>query len=105
MIRALVRLVGLVILAAAFIFLIYDGTKSIADRTFFITRTVDVWSGIHQASLVALEPWMETNIAPWAWNPGMVTVINQPAWLALGIIGIVLVLLGRKKRELIGYSR
>ena len=104
MIRAFFRFLGLIILAAAFIFLIYDGTKSIADRSFFITRSADVWSSLHQASLIALEPWVEHNIAPWAWA-GVVAVINQPAWLLLGIVGIVLILLGRRKRPLIGYGR
>ena len=43
MIRFVFRFLGLWILAAAFIFLIYDVTKSIADRTdFFITKTSDV---------------------------------------------------------------
>lgn len=105
MIRGFLRFIGLIILAAAFIFLIYDGTKSIADQSFFITRSADVWSSLHQSSLIALQPWVETNIAPWAWNPGVVTVINQPAWLILGLIGIVLILLGRRKRPLIGYGR
>lgn len=105
MIRAFIRFFGLIILAAAFIFLIYDGTKSIADRSFFITRSVDVWSAVHQSSLIALQPWVERNIAPWAWDPGVVTVIGQPAWLILGIVGIILILLGRRKRPLIGYGR
>ena len=105
MIRAFFRFLGLIILAAAFIFLIYDGTKSIADRSFFITRSADVWSSLHQASLIGLQPWVEANIAPWAWDPGVVAVINQPAWLILGVIGIVLILLGRRKRPLIGYGR
>lgn len=105
MIRGFLRFIGLIILAAAFIFLIYDGTKSIADRSFFITRGADVWSSLHQASLIALQPWVETNIAPWAWNPGVTTLIAQPAWLLLGIVGIVLILLGRRRRPLIGYGR
>jgi hypothetical protein len=35
----------------------------------------------------------------------MTPVLNAPTWVVLGIFGIVLVLLGRKKKPLIGYAR
>ena len=31
--------------------------------------------------------------------------LDQPTWLVLGIVGAILILLGRKKRKLIGYAR
>jgi hypothetical protein len=33
------------------------------------------------------------------------TVLEQPGWLVLGVVGILLILLGRKKKPLIGYAR
>jgi hypothetical protein len=33
------------------------------------------------------------------------SVLEQPAWLVLGILGILLMLLGRRKKPLIGYAR
>jgi len=105
MIRFIFRFFGLWILAAAFIFLIYDGTKSIADRTdFFITKTSDVWSAIHQNSLAALQPLVE-RLAPWLWDPVAVMILQQPAWLVLAVVGILLIMIGRKKKPLIGYGR
>jgi hypothetical protein len=35
----------------------------------------------------------------------MVTVLAWPAWSLLGAFGILLILLGRKKKPLIGYAR
>jgi hypothetical protein len=35
----------------------------------------------------------------------MIPVLNAPTWVVLGVLGIVLVLLGRKKKPLIGYAR
>lgn len=105
MIRFIFRFFGLWILAAAFIFLIYDGTKSIADRTdFFITKTSDVWSAIHQNSLAGLQSLVQ-QAAPWLWDPVVVTILAQPAWLVLAVIGILLIVIGRKKKRLIGYGR
>ena len=59
MIRFFLRSLGLWVLAAGFIFLVYDGTKSIASNALFITRIKDVWSSVHQSSMLALQPALE----------------------------------------------
>jgi hypothetical protein len=105
MIRFVFRVLGLWILAAAFIFLIYDGTKSIAASRFYITKLVDTWNAVHFTSLQALQPIIENRIGTWAWEKATLPVLNAPTWVVLGIIGILLVLLGRKKKPLIGYAR
>jgi hypothetical protein len=104
MIRFLFRFLGLLCLALGFIFLVYDGTKSIADQRLYITRVSDVWVAIHDASLAQLRPMVE-RIAVWLWDPIVQGVLNAPTWLVLVILGAVLILLGRKRRPLIGYAR
>jgi hypothetical protein len=104
MIRFLLRFIGLWTLAAAFIFLVYDGTKSIASNALFFTRVKDVWGSIHQTSLIALQPNLES-IAGFLWDPGMTTLLDAPVTVALLILGVILLLLGRKRRPLIGYGR
>jgi len=54
MIRFVLRFLGLLALALGFIFLVYDGTKSIADQTVYISSVESTWSNIHQSSLTAL---------------------------------------------------
>jgi hypothetical protein len=104
MIRFLLRFIGLLSLALAFIFLVYDGTKSIADQRLYITRVSEVWAALHERSLGQLRPTLE-GWAPWLWDPVANTVLNAPTALVLVIIGTILVLLGRKRRPLIGYAR
>ena len=104
MIRFVLRFIGLWLLAAAFNLVIYDGTKSIADHTVYFTKVVDVWGALHQNSLLAVQPAVEKRF-PWLWNPGLVSALAQPAFGALAVIGVLLILLGRKKKPLIGYSR
>jgi hypothetical protein len=104
MIRFLLRLVGLLSLALAFIFLVYDGTKSIADQRWYITKVAEVWASIHETSLAQLKPTLE-GLAPWLWDPVAGHILNAPTSLALLIIGTILVLFGRKPRPLIGYAR
>jgi hypothetical protein len=104
MIRSMFRLLGLVLLAAGFVFFIYDGTKSIADQTIYISKFSQTWAEIHQQSLLATQALVE-NSAPWLWTTVIHPVVEQPTWLVLGTTGLILILLGRRKKPLIGYAR
>ncbi len=104
MIRFFARFLGLWTLAAAFVFLVYDGTKSIAGNAIFITRLSDVWNMVSASSLAALEPAIKS-YAPWLWDPAITWVLGSPAWAVFGVLGAVLILLGRRKKPLIGYAR
>jgi hypothetical protein len=104
MIRSVLRALGLVLLAAGFVFVIYDGTKSIADHTVYISRFSQTWAEIHQQSLQAAQGAIEKNVS-WLWGPVIQPILEQPTWLVLGTIGVVLILLGRRKKPLIGYAR
>ena len=44
MIRFFLRFVGLLLLALAFIFLIYDGIRSISDGGMLLTKASDIWN-------------------------------------------------------------
>ena len=105
MIRFLLRSIGLLCLAAAFILVVYDGTKSIAGNALFFTSVRDLWTLLNPASLGKLQPL----IAPYAggllWDPLMLSLLEAPAVLLLLLLGILLMLLGRRKKPLIGYER
>ncbi|HEX2656576.1 MAG TPA: hypothetical protein VHN11_23395 [Xanthobacteraceae bacterium] len=105
MIRFLLRFIGLWLLAAGFIQLIYDGTKTIAGNTLFISRLQDSWTAVHQTSLQALQPAIERTGLGWLWDPVALTALDAPTWLILGLIGAIFTVLGRKKRPMIGYAR
>jgi hypothetical protein len=104
MIRFLFRLIGLCLLATAFVLLVYDGTKSIANHDLIYTDVKYVWAMIDQNSLNAVQNWLKQRAA-WAWNPYLQKLFDLPAWAVIGIMAILLILLGRKKKPLIGYAR
>ncbi|HEY7245811.1 MAG TPA: hypothetical protein VH678_18230 [Xanthobacteraceae bacterium] len=106
MIRFFFRFVGLLLLALAFVFAVYDGTRWLADQRPSISTTAETWSNIHQNSLSALQPIVERLIGGWFWQ-GIFKhyILDQPVWLVLGVIASILILLGRKKKPLIGYAR
>jgi hypothetical protein len=105
MIRFLLRLIGLLCLAAAFILVIYDGTKSIAANNLYLTSVRTLWELINAGSLQRLKPAIEPYAGGILWDPGMVAVLAAPAWAMLAGFGIVFILLGRRKKPLIGYAR
>ena len=106
MIRFVFRFFGLLLLALGFIFLVYDGTKSIADQSLYISTVGATWANIHQSSLSALQPVVERLVGPWFWQAIVQRYfLEQPASLVLAIIAAILILLGRKRKPLIGYAR
>src|ERR1700733_7173768 len=104
MIRGFFRLVGLLLLAGGFIFMVYDGARWVADQTLRFTRFGELWNDVHQSSQQALRVWME-GISPWLWTHVVRFVSDQPVFAVMGVLGILLILLFRPRKPLIGYSR
>ncbi|WP_407167563.1 hypothetical protein [Bradyrhizobium sp. ORS 111] len=104
MIRGFFRLIGLVLLAGGFIFLVYDGARYVADQSLRFTQFGQFWNDVHQSSQQALRVWVESH-APWLWNGVIRVVLDQPAFAVLGIAGILLMVLFRPRKPLIGYTR
>src|SRR6202163_4444694 len=104
MIRGFFRLVGLLLLAGGFIFMVYDGARWVADQTLRFTRFGQFWNDIHQSSQQAFRAWLE-GTAPWLWNSVVKVVRDQRFFAFMGIWGILLMLLFRPRKPLIGYSR
>jgi len=105
MIRFLLRSIGFLCLAASFLLVIYDGTKSIAGNAIYITSVRALWDILNAASLQALRPLIENRLGHFAWDSAFVSFLDSPSWAVLGGVGVVLILLGRKRRPLIGYAR
>lgn len=104
MIRFVFRFAGFLILAAAFAALLYDGTKTIASSDVYFTPLRITWNAVNSTSLQSLQPMIERHVA-WLWDPVMLNILAAPTWLVLGVLGSLLILIGRRKRPLIGYSR
>jgi hypothetical protein len=105
MIRFLFRFIGLICLAAAFILVIYDGTKSIAANRLFFTSVRTLWELINAGSLQKLKPLIVPYAGGLLWDPVMLAILAAPSWSLLGGFGILLLMFGRRKKPLIGYER
>jgi hypothetical protein len=104
MIRFLLRFIGLCLLALAFVFFVYDGTKTIANQQLITMKVSDAWAIVDQSSLKLVQDWLKLKLA-WAWDPYVAKIFDLPTWVVLGIVATIMILLGRKKKPLIGYAR
>lgn len=104
MIRGFFRLVGLLLLAGAFVFLVYDGARWVADQRLQFTQFGQFWNDLHQSSQQAFRTWVEAK-APWLWTSVIRLILDQPVFAVLGALGILLMILFRPRRPLIGYAR
>jgi hypothetical protein len=104
MIRGFFRLVGLLLLAGGFVFMVYDGARWVADQTLRFTRFEDFWNNVHQSSLQAFRT-VVMGAAPWLWTSVVKVILEQPTFAVMGVLGILLMLVFRPRKPLIGYSR
>ena len=44
-------------------------------------------------------------MSPWLWNHVVRVMLDQPVFAVMGVLGILLMLLFRPRKPLIGYSR
>ena len=104
MIRFAFRFLGMMLLAGGFAALLYDGTRTIAANTLSFTPLSFSWNNFHSTSLQSLQSMVEKNL-PFLWEPLMRTVLSAPTFLVLAVLGLLLMLIGRKKKPVIGYAR
>lgn len=104
MIRFAFRFFGMLLLAGGFVALLYDGTRTIAANAVALTPFSDTWNNFHSTSLQSVQNVIERNI-PFLWDPLMRSVLGAPTCLVFAIVGLIFILIGRKKKPVIGYAR
>ena len=88
MIRFVCRFVGVVLLAVALGWLSYDSTRWILGETAYMS-VGSIWEIIPQSARTALQSTFK-QLAD--------VCLKQPVWLALAVVGAILILLARKKK-------
>lgn len=104
MLRFLIRSVGVVVFAAAFVAGVADGTRSIVGHELFWTSAGDA-IGLFWPNAVGR--WQESLIGLWPplWDPALAWILAQPAAVVFGVTGLLLLALGRARPRVIRLSR
>jgi hypothetical protein len=98
--RFLVRFIGVFVFAAAFVMFVIDGTRSIAGNAIYISSLSDGIGLLWPNAVAALETGLRS-VSNVLWEPIGQWVFAQPAFAVLGILGLLFLFIGRKRREVV----
>ncbi len=99
MLRFVSRFIGLWFLAGALVALVVDSAKTIAAGEIETTPLGLLWFSISPDTLNAAQAGIQRNVAPFVWDPVVQSILLAPAFIVFFVLGVLLMLAGRKKRE------
>jgi hypothetical protein len=103
MLRFLARATGLLLLAAGFVGLVIDATRSIANSRVSFTPLGELAFTLFPKSFPILEPAVTRHVHPFLWDPILLNFFLLPASVVGFALGAILLWLGQKPAEPIGY--
>ena len=96
----LLRLIARPLLLVAVVALVYDGTRTLAGGSgIVITSLVEHWQGLFPGSLEIVKQFIVRRVSPALWDGGILKVLRMPAWLVIGVLGLLLAWIGRKRHK------
>jgi hypothetical protein len=98
--RFLVRFIGTLIFAAAFVMVVIDGTRTIAASQLSLSSLSEAVSILWPDAVKGIEAGL-SSAHPVLWNPAGAWLFAQPAFAVLGILGLLLLIIGRKKPDMV----
>jgi hypothetical protein len=96
--RLIFRITGTLLLAAALILLILDGTRSLGANRIVVTPLSDSWMLIHPDSLAQLQAFLASRFFGDLLETVVGAILAFPGWAVLGVPGAILAWLGRSRR-------
>ena len=103
MFRFFVRLIGLLLVAAGFVGIVIDGTRSIANSALSFTPLGQVLFQVFPSTFPLIEPAVTRHVHPVLWDPILLNLFLLPASIVAFVLGAILLWLARKPVEPIGY--
>lgn len=94
------RMIARPLLLVAVVALVYDGTRTLAGGSgVVITSLLDHWQALAPQSLEWLKLLVQRKLHPQLWDAGVLRLIRLPAWLVIGLLGMLLAWIGRKRQH------
>lgn len=94
----ILRVVGWILLLIAAAFLGRDLVLLFEGAGWTPILAGQVWFWIHKDSLLLLQPAIERYLWPPLWSV-IAEILTWPAWVVLGVPGLLLSLAGRRRRK------
>ncbi|MFT0858479.1 hypothetical protein [Ancylobacter sp. G4_0304] len=97
MIRFVLRFIGMWLLAGGFVALVLDGVRSIASSELVLAPFGTTWEATSPGTLASFQSLVETSLSAQAWDKAVAPALTAPLFAVLGGLGILLLLLGRRR--------
>ncbi len=97
--RLVLRLLGTWLIGLSLVFLVVDGTRSLAGNAIVLTSFGQAWSQLHLASLDTVIIFLEGRFFADLLDNILQALLTYPAFAVLAVPGIVLALAGRRPRR------
>ncbi|MDQ0395602.1 hypothetical protein [Labrys monachus] len=101
--RFLAQSLGLFLAAAAFVAVIVDGTRSIADSGWTVLSIHGLWQWLSASSLARAQAGVDSVFSAFVWNDIVLPILELPFALLLAAGSVLCFWLGRAPRSRIGY--
>jgi hypothetical protein len=101
--RFLAHSLGLFLAAAAFVAVIIDGTRSIADSSWMVLSIHGLWTWLSPHSLASAQAEVENVLSAFVWNHIVLPMLHLPFAVLLIAAAALCFWLGRPPRSRIGY--
>jgi hypothetical protein len=100
MVKGLLRFLAGVFLLVAVIAAVDDVTRSmVSGEKLAPVSTYEHWERLAPVTLSLARGAVERRTHPLVWNPGLMTVLQLPAWGLFGALGALFAYAGRRRRE------
>lgn len=93
------RFLAAVFLLMAVIAGVYDGTRSLAADKLVMISLLEHWASLAPGLLAATQGFVRRLVHPLAWDQGLGKLLQVPAWLLFGALGLLLAYAGRRRRH------
>lgn len=97
MVRIIGRIIGWILVIAAVAVFARDILASIDSGSLALMSTGELWFRLDNGSLNLVQAVIQRYVFPSLWDPVIVTILIWPATIVLGVPGMILVRLCRKR--------
>ncbi|SDR06585.1 hypothetical protein SAMN05519103_00603 [Rhizobiales bacterium GAS113] len=104
MVRGLIRCIGYLALSAGFIAFVVDGARYIANNEWSFLPIGTAIDAVLPRAYSGWEAIAKLRFPAFLWDPLLVRALATPFFAVASLIGVLLLLLGRRRKALIGYS-
>ena len=96
---AVFRFFAWVLLLIAMVSLVGDLTRAANGGPWAMTTTYGYWKSVSPQTLATSAGFVQKSLSPILWDTVVVRVLLLPGWFLIGGLGLILGVLGRKKRR------